>query len=120
MRDASTLCRACALCCDGTLFDRVPLLPADEVPLPVVERPAALAGAPPARHLAQACAGLRGHECGCYAQRPTACRQFVCLLATAYGADEVSLPEALEVVAQARQLPEPGRAGFLRFHFGRR
>jgi hypothetical protein len=110
--DASTLCIACARCCDGTLFDRVPLLQDEAPPLPIVTRDTG------ARHLPQPCVALSAGACQCYAQRPRACRQFVCLLLTALQADEVSLPDALAVVANVPTGPE--RVEYLRFHFGRR
>lgn len=114
MSDASTLCCGCALCCDGTLFDRVPLGLGEQVPLPVTTLPTG------ARHLAQPCAGLQGRACSCYEQRPRPCRGFKCLLLTALEAGEVGLPAALEVVARARTEPTDSRAEYLRFHFGRR
>lgn len=119
MSDASTLCRACALCCDGTLFDRVPLRAGEGVPLPLVTRPPTQEGAPPARHLAQPCAGLVDRSCSCYRERPAACRGFSCLLLIALEADEVGLPAALQVVEGARAAAPDRRAAYLRFHFGR-
>lgn len=114
MSDASTLCCGCALCCDGALFDRVPLAVGEQVPLPVARLPTG------ARHLTQPCVGLKGRVCSCYGERPRTCRGFKCLLLTALEGGEVSLADALEVVARARTEPAEGRAEYLRFHFGRR
>lgn len=108
------LCRACGLCCDGTLFTRVPLGPQEAVPEGLL---GVVTGPQGGRHVPQPCAALHGTECGAYAQRPLACRRYECLLLVALRDGEVSLPEALEVVRRARARPEET---FLRFHFGRR
>jgi len=95
----STLCLACGLCCDGTLFTQVPLR-SDELGrvrrrgLPILERPQGAA-------LQQRCAALAGCRCEIYDDRPAACRSYRCMLLTALGEGEVSLAEALVVVGQA-------------------
>lgn len=114
------LCLRCALCCDGTLFSHV-RLHAHEVP-PLVE-----AGVRPRQRpdgeawLVHRCQALDGHACTSYAVRPTACRRFLCLLATAFQDGEVSLADAVETIARARaQVATGGRDGadpFLRRHF---
>lgn len=117
-----TLCRACGLCCDGTLFSRVPLGPHEVVPareLGVVTNDRG------GRHVPQRCAALSGTQCQVYAQRPLACRRYECLLLGALRGGEVSLTEALEIVAKARTLVQEGtpaeeKDAYLAFHFGRR
>ncbi len=111
-----TLCLACGLCCDGTLFTRVPLRPEESVPDLLDARSTATG----ARYLPQRCAGLTGTTCGAYAQRPLACRRYECLLFGATREGEVSLPEALEVVRRAKTIAPDERDAYLRFHFGRR
>lgn len=110
----SALCRACGLCCDGTLFSRVPL-GADEVAPPAL---AVREGAGGGRYLPQRCAALTEGGCGEYAARPRACAQFECLLYGALKEDEVSLAEALQVVRGAREVAPDARSEYLRFHFG--
>jgi uncharacterized protein len=117
-----TLCQACGLCCDGTLFTRVPLGPAEQVP---EARLAVVTNDKGGRHVPQRCAALAGTVCQVYAERPLACRRYECLLFGAVRSGEVSLEEALSVVAQARALVEQGapreeRERYLAFHFGRR
>lgn len=97
---ASTLCLRCGLCCDGSFFSHVPLLPAEAARLRplgvgVVEREG---GAPV---LPQRCAALRGTCCTVYSERPEGCRRYRCLLLGALVEGEVSLEEALGVVEQA-------------------
>jgi hypothetical protein len=98
---ASTLCQRCGLCCDGTLFARAPVEPA-EVPA-LAARGLAIdwpeGGMPGLR---QPCAALAGLSCAIYAERPAGCRRFECRLLGALGEGEVGLEEALEVVADAR------------------
>jgi Fe-S-cluster containining protein len=111
------------LCCDGSLFTRVPLAPGEVVPeaaLGVVTGPRG------AKHVPQRCAALEGTSCREYVARPLACRRYECLLFGAMREGEVSLAESLEVVARARALVAAGpdahveRESFLTFHFGRR
>jgi len=117
-----TLCRACGLCCDGTLFARVPLSPTEVVPEDTL---AVVTNDKGGRHVPQRCAALSGTVCQVYSQRPFACRRYECLLFGAMRSGEVSLDEALAVVTKARTLLQGGatsavRDGYLSFHFGRR
>lgn len=98
----SQLCLACGLCCDGTLFARVPISSDDAARLAlfgisVETRPDGSVALP------QRCAALNGCECRAYAQRPTRCREYQCNLYSAVQADEVDVQEALRVVAGAHQ-----------------
>ncbi len=113
---SSTLCRACGLCCDGSLFTRVPLRPDEPVP-PLVSLTTTPYGA---RYVQQHCTALSAQGCGCYAERPRACRGFECLVLTALKADEVSLADALALVTRVRAQTGAERDASLRFHFGRR
>jgi len=77
-----------------------------------------------ARHVPQPCAALEGCRCRAYEGRPLACRRYECLLVGALRSGEVSMPEAIAVVARARELVRTGtpaeREDYLTFHFGRR
>jgi hypothetical protein len=116
---AETVCQACAMCCDGTLFTRVPLTAADAAP-PEVHAVTTPTGA---RYLPQPCAALDGTRCRVYAQRPTVCRRFECLLLVALRDGEVTEVGALDVIARARALQAEGDAArleaHLRVYFGR-
>lgn len=126
MSDLESLCQACGLCCDGTLFTRVPLAPGEVVPdaaLGVVRTETG------ARHVPQRCAALAGSVCQVYGERPLACRRYECLLFGALRGGEVSVPEAVAVVRRAQELVArarveaalvPEREAYLTFHFGRR
>jgi hypothetical protein len=116
---AETVCQACAMCCDGTLFTRVPLTADDPVPAEVHAVTTATGG----RYLPQPCAALDGTRCRVYAQRPTVCRRFECLLLVALRDGEVTEAGALDVIARARVLQSAGEGERLRAHlqlyFGR-
>ena len=108
---SEALCQRCGLCCDGTLFTRTPLEPGEAAPPPLVA-----AGA----HLPQPCAALSGLRCTVYADRPRSCRRYECLLYGALAQGEVTLDEALAVVAEARArvaVDRGGAEGFLRQRF---
>lgn len=98
----STLCQSCALCCNGALFSHVPVQPAEVVGLrvlgiEVVTRPDGSVA------MAQPCAALQDTRCTVYDRRPQRCREFVCLLAKALAENETTLPEALEIVREAKE-----------------
>lgn len=95
MTDPGALCRACGLCCDGTLFGLVRLLPGEAVALPQL-------AAADAATLPQPCPALQGVLCACYDVRPQSCRAFDCLLLRALREGEVTLAEAVETIAHAR------------------
>jgi uncharacterized protein len=119
-RLASRLCRDCALCCDGALFARVPLVEGE--PPPPGVRVAETAGG--GRYLPQPCAALVDRACAAYAERPRACRTYRCLLVGALEAGEVGLREALRAVERARDWraseDETACEDFFAFTFGRR
>jgi hypothetical protein len=109
--ELEALCRSCGLCCDGSLFGRVPLEPS-EVPiarknrLPVLERGNAFE---------QPCSALRAqgddHACSAYSDRPRACRAFTCRLYDRHrregGPLDARLDEVREVRALLRLLETP-------------
>lgn len=94
-----SLCLACGFCCDGTLFDRVPLLEAE-----VAALQGALKVVPGQHHGRQPCPALEGTACHVYGERPLTCRRFRCLLLEAHEADEVSLAGAVEIVEATRAM----------------
>ncbi len=121
-----SLCLACGLCCDGSLFSRVPLGPTEQVP---AQKLAVVTNDRGGRHVPQRCAALQGTTCEVYEERPLACRRYECLLFGALREGEVSLPEAITVVQRAQALVVSARVDstrvaerddYLTFHFGRR
>ncbi|MDQ3262948.1 MAG: YkgJ family cysteine cluster protein [Myxococcota bacterium] len=113
----STLCRACGLCCDGSLFSHVPLEPAEveqleALGIPIQHRRSGK------KALAQRCAALEGKDCRIYQARPGTCSDYRCLLADALIDGEVTLEQAQAKVKKAQHLVATGHARrFLRREF---
>ena len=107
--DGARLCGSCGLCCDGTIFDGVPidgslLADARSRALPIAVRP----GGP---ELRQPCPhhGADG-LCAVYAARPAECARFECALLRRLRAGDVTDDDALARVAEARALAASLRA----------
>ena len=107
----SELCRACGLCCDGSLFNHVKLDAGD------AERLAALGVATAKGQLPQCCSALNGKDCRIYAARPGACGRFVCSLGEALERGDVAalrhtvVVEAHRLIAALAALLPPARSG---------
>ena len=103
MSDAvSSLCRSCALCCDGTLFAYVSVS-AEEAEALRARDVALAARKDGSFRLMQGCRGLVERSCALYAERPASCRAYSCLLAKALEEGEVGLDEARGIVDGAHQ-----------------
>lgn len=106
VNSAGQLCRACGLCCDGTLFDLVKLEASDNAKrlvalgLPVkVSR-----GKTPIARFPQPCAALcTDRSCRLYADRPWQCRVFECGVFKELKAGRTTFAAALRTVKQARR-----------------
>ena len=106
MEPAEDLCRACGLCCDGTLFDGVKLEPGDDAPklktlgLPITVSRGKVAVA----RFPQPCAALcADRSCRLYAHRPWQCRVFECGVLKDAKAGRITFAAALRLVGQARR-----------------
>lgn len=106
------LCLHCGLCCDGTLFRDVELVPADDASklralgLPI---PAARVESRPLRFLQPCTALCADLRCRVYSDRPVRCREFECALFKAVAAGKVESTAALKVIRQTRQQAEKVR-----------
>lgn len=105
MEDALTsLCQACGLCCDGSLFGRVPLA-AEEVAPARRNRLRVVASA---KSFEQSCTALAasraGRSCAIYAERPEACLRFTCLLYERHVREGGPLEPRLVAVRRVREL----------------
>jgi Fe-S-cluster containining protein len=110
MPDPDVLCMDCGLCCDGTFYGSV-VVAMDErerlgrVGLPVIQHEAVLS-------MPQPCGALRGCLCSVYADRPSACAAYECMLRKSVAAGECSLDDARSKVATMRRLLATIREGF--------
>lgn len=112
---AATLCTACGLCCDGTLYGQVALEGASNGPLALrlAKRGfAILQDGGGATAFKQPCPALRGALCDMYEERPPACARYACLLRTNVESGRTELPVAERIVVRARTLSARIRAGF--------
>lgn len=106
MKSGEQLCRACGLCCDGTLFDLVKLEPGDDAgKLQALGLPVTLSrGKSPVARFPQPCSALcRDRTCRLYAERPWQCRTFECRLFKEATAGRITFAAALSLVKQARR-----------------
>lgn len=111
VKPAEDLCRACGMCCDGTLFDLVRLEPGDNARrLAQLGLPIAAARGRQAARFPQPCAALCADgSCRLYADRPGQCRAFECRLLQEAKAGRVSFAAAARRVATARRRAEQVR-----------
>lgn len=99
------LCRACGLCCDGTLFDLVKLEAGDDGPqLKALGLPVKVSrGKTPIARFPQPCAALcADRSCRLYHDRPWQCRVFECGVFKEAKAGRISVAEAQRLVKSAR------------------
>jgi uncharacterized protein len=106
VKSGEQLCRACGLCCDGTLFDLVKLERGDDAErLKALGLPVSISrGKTPMAGFPQPCSALCGDRtCRLYAERPWQCRTFECQLLKDANAGRTTFTAALPLVKQARR-----------------
>jgi Fe-S-cluster containining protein len=100
------LCRACGLCCDGTLFDLVKLEQGDDAgKLKTLGLPVSMSrGKMPVARFPQPCSALcKDRTCQLYAERPWQCRTFECRLFKDAKAGRTTFAAAVPLVKHARR-----------------
>jgi hypothetical protein len=98
----SQLCLACGLCCDGTIFDVVPVTEVESRRLTRLGVP--IFARTNGSVMPQPCVALEGYFCEIYDHRPGPCRAFRCGLLDAFDSGEVSREECLGLIAETRAL----------------
>lgn len=97
---ATSLCTACGMCCDGTIFGFVPTSEEDRQRLPAgifsFETNGEKLG------FFQPCAALEGTCCSVYSERPENCRKFNCGVLTRMVAGDLDFDSAKGLIEQAR------------------
>lgn len=100
LSDATHLCSACGLCCNGVLFASVPVAESERGRLladgfPVTPNDGSC-------EFPQPCSRLCGDLCDLYERRPDRCREFDCELLRATRLGQTNLPAARRLVRQTR------------------
>jgi Fe-S-cluster containining protein len=112
MSPGEQLCRACGLCCDGTLFHHVKIGAGDD---PQALRAGGLTvltsrARTPVTRLPQPCAALcADRSCRIYAQRPAQCRTFECRVFQDLTAGRITVAAALLLVRRTRRWADRAR-----------
>jgi Fe-S-cluster containining protein len=116
---SESICLACGLCCDGTIFGDVKLVPGDDAAAlrahglrllrPVSKKTVEGPGANPTLRFQQPCTALNGCQCRIYDSRPGHCRDFECFLLKKVEQRRVTRPQALRVIRAARTLSQKVR-----------
>jgi uncharacterized protein len=98
-----SLCLSCGLCCDGTLFSQVLLNPSDDI-LAFTAKGLQISVEGGTRALKQPCSAHKGCACTVYADRPSTCRAYQCVLLKRIGRNEISHDAALGVIRETISL----------------
>ena len=98
-----SLCLSCGLCCDGTLFSEVPLKPTDDIAAFAAKGLQISVGAG-SRTLKQPCPAHKSCACTVYADRPSTCRAYQCVLLKRIERNEISRDAALGVIRETISL----------------
>lgn len=109
----ANLCLECGLCCNGVIFADVELQPIEVQRLKFKVQSLATRGKNGQQSVAklpQPCAALEGCRCRIYAERPTYCRQFECLLLKNVQEGRIARLEASRMVRTAKERAEKVRA----------
>jgi hypothetical protein len=107
--DDTSPCVGCGLCCDGTLYDRAKVAPAEEPILEALGLELETVGE--RTYFLQPCRFQSCGRCTNYADRWTVCRSFRCALLRRYQAGEIGLDEARSTVKTAIELIDTVRQG---------
>lgn len=97
------ICIGCGLCCDGTLFSCVDLLPADSAQL-VSQSGLTLHLVNGKQQFHQPCSASHEGRCTIYETRPSACREYRCALLAKHEVGDVTSVSARSIIASAKLL----------------
>ena len=101
--EAQSLCLACGLCCDGTLFSNVHLN-AEEAVMPLEASGIQIVIDGDARKFKQPCVAHKCLVCTVYADRPLECRSFQCLLLKQFKKGKIAQEEAMRIIRTAKSI----------------
>src|SRR5450759_2248587 len=99
---AARLCSQCGMCCNGAMFHRVRLQPADS-PKELAALGLKLKRKRGQHYLLQPCPAFQGTHCSIYASRPERCRLFECRQLQRVNAGEITEAMALEKIREVKR-----------------
>ena len=100
---ASRLCRACGLCCDGSLFPPVQLQPADSVQA-LKAQGLRIQHKKKCDFFDQPCSAFKNKCCSIYQERPVRCRAFECQQLKRLAQGETREEDALKKIQEAQSM----------------
>jgi uncharacterized protein len=106
---SQSLCLTCGLCCDGTLFPYVRLLPDDEI-TPLKAIGVNIISESGLNIFKQPCAAHKNCTCIVYANRPQKCRRYKCELLKRFERGDILYTAALEIITMAVSLKNDVKA----------
>jgi hypothetical protein len=106
---SESLCQSCGLCCDGTLFGKVRLQPADNAAL-LRSFGIVILAEDKKEFFTEPCACYRCERCEIYRDRPKACVDFRCDLLRSYDRNEVSYEQARAIIQETLERRDGIRA----------
>jgi uncharacterized protein len=107
-----SLCLSCGLCCDGTLFSDVRLKPTDNIAA-LTAKGLQISVEAGSRALKQPCPAHKSCVCTVYADRPSTCRAYQCVLLKRIERNEISRDAALGVIRETISLKNQVREQML-------
>jgi Fe-S-cluster containining protein len=107
--ESADLCLECGLCCNGVIFADVELQTTEVQSLRSKVQSLRLSGKNGTK-LPQPCAAFDGCRCRVYAERPTYCRQFECLLLKNVQSGRIGRTEGSRMVRTAKERAEKVRS----------
>ena len=106
---SQSLCLTCGLCCDGTLFSYVPLLP-DDATTPLKAVGINIVSDTDVDIFNQPCAAHKNCTCTVYANRPQKCRTYRCELQKRFERGDISHEPALGIIYKVVSLKNEVKA----------
>lgn len=107
-----SLCISCGICCNGTLFGKVPLVSGDDIQL-LQKGGIKILLKGEKRSFALGCSAYKNSCCQIYDARPQSCIKFRCDLLKAFESGEISWSDSREKIVRVRQLSEKLRKEIL-------
>jgi uncharacterized protein len=101
--NSTDLCLECGLCCNGVIFADVELQPNEVQSLKSKIQSLKSRGKSARAKLPQPCEAFDGCRCRIYADRPSYCRQFECLLFKNLQAGRIERAAASRIVQTAKE-----------------